>query len=480
MLLKDIYNERLETIEITGIATDSRYVKSGNLFLPISGKNFNGEEFFIEAITKGAAGIIYDKSIPNLTVPVIVVDNLNLELKRLIKLFYGEPYKFLTMVGVTGTDGKTSVSTLTSYLLNNINSCANIGSNGIIYNNNIVDNIFTTLPLVENYRMLNEFVNLGINYTSMEVSSEGIANHRIDGLLFDYTVFTNLSHEHLNTHKTMHNYFLTKLKLFKQLKEQGIMIVNKDDNYSKFFEKYNNVIYYSIFTPSDYQAINIKYYNNHTVFDLKANDYILENIRINRCEEYNIYNVLPSIIIALKEGININLLYDLLIDLPIIPGRLEKVPVRHPFDVYIDFAHTPNGLKSVLMALKKKAKNDIILVLGAAGNKDSTKRPLMGSIALEYADYVIFTSEDPRTEDPNEIIKQMIGINDLVYSNFRIILNRYDALTYAMKIAKKDDIVLVTGKGRETFFEINEHRFDHSDFDFLLDIEINENTHKSI
>ena len=305
-----------------------------------------------------------------------------------------------------------------------------------------------------------------------EVSSQGIANKRIEGILYDYAIFTNLSHEHLDTHKTMHNYFLTKLKLFKQLKKQGVMIVNKDDYYAKFFEKYSNVIYYSLFSPSDYQAIHIRYYQNHTVFDLKAKDFILENLRVNRTEEYNIYNILPAIIISLKEGLDINLLYELLLDLPIIPGRLEKVPVRYPFDVYIDFAHTPNALKNVLSALRKKAKRNIILVCGAAGNKDKTKRPLMGNVATEYADYTIFTSEDPRLEDPNDIIKEMTKMIDLESPNYKIIINRQDALSYAFKIAKKDDIILVTGKGRENFFEENNIIYPYSDFDYLLDIKI--------
>lgn len=476
MLLKDIYPYYDYDIEITGVQTDSRFVKPGNLFLPLSGKNFSGNEFLIEAIKNGAKAIVTSESISNLTVPIIFVDDIYKELDRLIDIFYDKPYNKLTLIGVTGTDGKTSVSTLTSYLLGNISSSANIGTNGIIYNNHVIDNIFTTPLLCENYRLLNHFIDENINYVSMEVSSQGIANNRIRGLLFDYAIFTNLSHEHLDTHKNMQNYFLTKLKLFKQLKENGVMIVNKDDHYAKFFDKFDdektNVIYYSLFTPSDYQAINIKYYNKHTVFDLKTKDFVLENIRVNRSEEYNIYNIIPPIIIALKEGININLLYELLIDLPIIPGRLEKVPVKYPFDVYIDFAHTPNALKNVLKAMRKKTNKQIILVCGAAGNKDKTKRPLMGSVALEYADFTIFTSEDPRNEDPLQIINEMISDVTDLKENYKIIVNRTDALTYAFKIAKKDDIILVTGKGRENSFEENNIIIPYSDFDYLLDIKI--------
>lgn len=472
MLLKNIYPQYNFDIDITGVATDSRFVKPGDIFIPIQGKNFLGTEFYIDAITKGAVAIISKKEYANLTVPIIIVDNLEKELDYLIDIFYGKPYNDIKLIGVTGTDGKTSVSTLTNYLLNHISNCANIGTNGITYNNKYIDNIFTTPLLVENYKLLKTFVEDDIKYTTMEVSSQGIANNRIKNILFDYAIFTNLSHEHLDTHHTMNNYFLTKLKLFKQLKPSGVMIVNKDDHYAKFFEKYENVVYYSIFTPSNYQAINIKYYKNHTVFDLKTNEYILENIRVNRGEEYNIYNIIPSIIVALYEGIDINLLYKLLFDLPVIPGRLEKVPVKYPFDVYIDFAHTPNALKNVLKSMRKKTNKQIILVCGAAGNKDKTKRPLMGNIALEYADFTIFTSEDPRNENPLDIIKEMISDIDYTKDNYKIVVNRTDALTYAFKIAKKDDIILVTGKGRENYFEENNLIIPYSDFDYLLDIKI--------
>ena len=270
----------------------------------------------------------------------------------------------------------------------------------------------------------------------------------------------------------MHNYFLTKLKLFKQLKKDGLMIINKDDYYARFFEDFDNVVYYSLFSPSDFQAVNIKYYNGYTTFDLKAKNYILKDLKVNRSEEYNIYNIIPPIIIALKEGIDIKLLYELLVDLPIIPGRMEKVPVKYPFDVYIDFAHTPNSLKNVLIEIRKKAQNDVILVFGAAGGKDKSKRPLMGEIALKYADFVIFTSEDPRLEKPTDIINQMLSTTNSNQNNYKVIIDRTEAMIYAFKVAKKNDIILVTGKGRENYFEENNVRINYSDFDHLLDIRI--------
>ncbi len=470
MLLKDIYKDINYNTLVTGVTTDSRYVLPGNLFLPLPGRNFEGHEFIIEAANKNASAIISDKIIKNATIPVIIVDDIYKELERLIEIFYGKPYNDLTLIGITGTDGKTTTSTITSYLLSHKATSANIGTNGITYNNIYIDNLFTTPPLTENYRLLNNFKLEDIKYTCMEVSSQGITNNRINNILFDYTVFTNLSHEHLDTHITMHNYFLTKLKLFKQLKPNGIMIINKDDPYSKYFEKYTNAIFFSTNSPSDFQAINIKYFNTYTTFDLKTKDYIYENLKVNISEEYNIYNILPAIIISLYENINIDNIARLLENLPIIPGRLEKVPINYPFEAYIDFAHTPNALEKVLKAMRQKTKNNIILVCGAAGNKDKSKRPLMGTIACEYADFVIFTSEDPKCEKPIDIINQMVQLIDVSNNNYQIILNRKNALSYAFQIAKPGDIVLVTGKGRENFFEENNQRIPYSDYEYLQSI----------
>ena len=470
MMLKDIYKETDSSTIVTGVTTDSRYLEPGNIFIPLPGKNFNGSEFLIDAINKHAAAIVSTHAMPASTIPVIIVSNLHSELYKLIDIFYSKPYNNSTLIGVTGTDGKTTTSTLTSYILSSKALCANIGTNGITYGTTHIDNLFTTPPLTENYKIMHLLNKEGINYASMEVSSQGIINNRIHNILFDYTIFTNLSHEHLDTHITMHNYFLSKLRLFKQLKPNGIMIINKDDSYHKFFEKYKNAIFYSICTPSDFQALNIKYYNDFTTFDLKTKDTLYKDLKTNLTGEFNIYNLLPAIVIALRENININDISRIIQTLPIIPGRLEKVPVQKPFDVYIDFAHTPNALEKVLKAIRHKTNNRIILVCGAAGEKDKSKRPLMGSIACEYADFVIFTSEDPKCENPIDIINQMIQLLDISNNNYQIILNRKNALSYACSIAKENDIILVTGKGRENFFEENNARIPYSDFEYLLSI----------
>lgn len=453
-------------LDISSITSDSRFVKENSLFIPLKGNNFNGDEFIYEAITKGACCIVSEKLIPNITIPVIVVKDVFQELIRILQIFYGKPYENLKLIGVTGTDGKTTISTLTSYILNEVYPSAYIGTNGINSCFDEEDNLFTTPILSKTYEILNKFQKQKIKYVSMEVSSQGIATKRITTLEFDYAIFSNLSHEHLDTHKTMNNYFKTKFELFKQLKPNGISIVNKDDNYSKYFDELNNVVYYSLFMPSDYQAINIKYYQNYATFDLLTKNQIYKNFKINRTEEYNIYNILPSIIIALKENIPLEIIYHALSNLPLVPGRMEKVPTPYPFEIYVDFAHTPNAIKNMLLNIRKRAKKRLILVCGAAGCKDTSKRPLMGRYATELSDLVIFTSEDPKTENPDKIIDDLT--KNLTCDNYEIIPNRKQAIDKALQEAKKDDIVIVSGKGKETHYEENNVVYEYSDFDYIL------------
>lgn len=465
MLVKDLFPSCDDYRTIKGITSDSRFLKEGYIFIPLSGKNFSGEEFISEAINKKALVIVLDKYISNITYSIIYVNNNFQCLIDCLKKFYGCPFNDLCLIGITGTDGKTTTSTIINYLLSSKYESGYIGTNGIYLGNYYEDSLFTTPILSENYRLIKKASDLSLNYLTMEISSQGISNNRITDILFDIAVFTNLSHEHLDTHLTMEEYFKTKFKLFKQLKTKNIKIINKDDPYSIYFENLDNVIFFSIYTPSDYQVKSISYENGYTIFDLYTKNYIYRNLKINRMEEYNIYNVLPGIIISLLSGIKIETLYELLKNLPIVPGRLEQILSPYPYNIYIDFAHTPNALKAVLCSLKKRTKNRIIIVCGAAGGKDKSKRPLMGKVACEYADFVVFTSEDPRKEDPNQIIKQMVS--ELTSTNYICITERKKAIDEAFKIAKTGDSIIITGKGRENYFDIDGVIYTYSDYEYI-------------
>ena len=468
MNLKELFKDTNYDIDIKGIASFSEDVEPGFLFITIPGNNYTGIEFINDVIKKGAACIVTSENnnIYTSSIPIIYCKDEKIELNRILNIFYQDIYNKVKLIGVTGTDGKTTISTLTSFLLSEKYQTGLIGTNGIHCSFFDEETHFTTPTLSKTYSTINKFLDYDISHVSMEVSSEGILNNRIDNLSFDYAIFSNLSCEHLNTHKTMHNYFNTKFKLFNQLKKGGTAIVNKDDNYSRFFDTIDNVIYYSLFLPSDYQAINIKYFDTYTTFDLITPKGILRQLKINRTEEYNIYNVIPAIIISLLENINISNIYSALLELPQISGRMEKIPTSYPFDIYVDFAHTPNGIKNMLLNIRKKTRRKLILVCGAAGAKDKIKRPEMGRYATEFADTVIFTSEDPRSENPIDIVNDLTS--NAFKKNYEVILNRKSAIDKALSIANKNDVVVISGKGKENFFEENNIKYPYSDFEYVL------------
>lgn len=446
-------------IDIKGITSDSRLVKKDYLFVILSINN-NTMNYVYEAICNGACAILsqekYTYEIPN-----IIVDNPLSTLKEILPKFY-KNYCKPKLIGITGTDGKTSTALFTYHLLDN---CAYIGTNGIIYNNKKESSFLTTPILSTNYALLDYFSTINLNTTIMEVSSEGILNERIYGLEYDYAVFTNLSHEHLNTHKTMDLYLETKKKLFDQLKEKGIRIINNDDKYASFFIKDKNTYTFGIKNKADYQISNIRFFNNFTLFDFKTPTNIYKDLSINRCELYNLYNIIPAMIIALSENISIDIIKEKIKNIPIIEGRLEKVVNNKDINIYIDFAHTPNALDNVLSSVKQKTKGKLIHVFSSAGRKDKTKRPLMGMVSDKYADIIILTSEDPKDEDPKTIINDIK--EGILNTKYKCILSRERAIIKALRLARKEDTVIITGKGRENTFTINNNTYIYSDFDVV-------------
>lgn len=455
-------NELIDTlldINIDGITSDSRMVKNNYLFVILS-ENNNTYKYIDDAIKNGAVVILSNKKY-EVNIPNIVVDNPFDILKDILPKFYKNFYK-PKLIGITGTDGKTSTSIFTHHLLNN---SSYIGTNGIMYNNIKKDSFLTTPILSTNYELLDFFSTININTAIMEVSSEGILNNRIYGLAFDYCVFTNLSHEHLNTHKTMKCYLETKKKLFSQLKENGISIINNDDIYADEFKQHKNVITYGLNNESDYQITNIRFFDKYTSFDFKTPNNIYNNLIINRTELYNLYNIMPAMIIAEKMNIDIYTIRERIATLPIIDGRLEEIPNNFDINIYIDFAHTPNALDNVLSSVKRKTKGKLIHVFSSAGKKDKTKRPIMGLVSSKYADLIILTSEDPKDEDPINIINDIK--KGIISTDYKCVVSRKNAIIEALSIADKDDTIIITGKGRENTFIIDNNIYVYSDFDVV-------------
>lgn len=449
----------LKKLKITGISDDTRYLSEGDLFICHYGNHYKGNDFINAAIQKGAKAILSDEDIPNCPVPVIKVPNPKEIMYPLVASFYKYPWKKMRLIGITGTDGKTTTATIIEYLLSQKYKVAYIGTNGIRYLNKSIKTSYTTLPYCLFIRTLYNLKEEKIKYVCLEASSQGLVNNRLYNIKFDVAIFTNLSHEHLDTHKTMENYFEAKLQLFKQLKKRGVAIVNNDSPYASRIN-YNNITY-SINNTANYQAANIDFSLEYSNFDLIINNKIFKKLQVNFHETYNIYNLLAAIIVANYYKIPIKKIKSRLTTIPKIDGRLELIFSNETFKVFIDFAHTPNALKEVLSNLRTKTTARIIAVCGSAGNKDKSKRPLMGVIATTYADHVVFTSEDPRTENPLNIINEIVS--NVQTNNYEIIIKREEAIYKAITMAKNNDIIIVTGKGNDDYFEINNQKLQYSD-----------------
>jgi UDP-N-acetylmuramyl-tripeptide synthetase len=457
--------KKMEELNVTGISDDTRYLQKGDLFVCFKGKNYNGNDFIIDASLKGAKAILTEDKITTATIPVITVTNISRHFDVLLAKYYDYPFREMQMIGVTGTDGKTTTASIVEYLLNQKYQCAYIGTNGIRYSENLSKTGYTTLPLCLLMKTLRLLADRNIRYVSMEVSSQGLVDSRLDSVEFDVAIFTNLTHEHLDTHKTMENYFLAKMKLFEKLDAKGLAIVNGDSPYS-YRIRHPNLVTYGIENVCDYQAMNIRYQKKYTVFDLKTPEGILENVKINMMGTYNIYNIMAAMITAIHYRIPIPVLYKALQTIPKIDGRLELLTTTENFKVYVDFAHTPNAIREVLTNLKKDGSY-VTIVMGCAGGKDKTKRPEMGRVATAIADHVIFTSEDPRLEDPMDIIRDLL--KEVTKDNYEIIVDRKQAIRNAIVNAKENDIVIITGKGNDTYFEISNHVYSYSDITEVVD-----------
>ena len=459
---------KINKLNITGISDDTRYLNPGDLFVCINGQNYHGSDFVIEATHKGAKAILSETKINAATIPVIQASNIKKNIDLLLARYYDYPFRELQMIGITGTDGKTTTASIIEYLLNQKYKCSYIGTNGIRYNSLFEKSNYTTLPLCLLMKILRKFANQNIRYLAMEVSSQGLVNNRLESIEFDVAIFTNLSHEHLDTHKTMDNYFLAKKKLFEKLDKNGLALVNGDCEYS-YRIKHKNLVTFGIDNICDYQAINIRPQIKYTIFDLKTPKIIYKDIKVNSLERYNLYNIISSIVVALYYKIPIDIIYKALLTIPKIEGRLELITTDEDFKVYVDFAHTPNALKQVLSSLKEKSKT-LKVVMGSAGGKDTTKRPFMGQIATDIADYIYFTSEDPRNENPLTIINDLIS--GTKKNNYEVVVDRKVAIKKAIMEAATQDTIIITGKGNDNYFEVDNIVYPYSDIsEVMLNLE---------
>ncbi len=438
---------------ITDITQDSRRAAENTVFLAREGFNTDGHEFIDEAYRKGSRVFIVEK-FPEVFKPdatYLKVNNSAAVLPAAAAAIHDNPQECLDLYGVTGTNGKTTTCYILYNLLNSLGyKTGLIGTIKADLGDKTLKPSRTTPEASEIYRYLAHMRDAGCEKAVMEVSSHALKLNRIKGLEFTGVIFTNISQDHLDFHKNMDDYLNSKLSLFEQLeKDEGIGLFNKDDEmiYSVFQEASPEIYSFSVNCESDFQAKNIQLSADKSLFELKD-----KKIEFPMPGRFNIYNAVSSLGLLFLQGFSLEVLSDHLAEFSGVPGRLEKITSSKNFTVLVDYAHTPAGLKNVLQSVSELKYNKLRVVFGCGGDRDKDKRPKMGRAALSYADDVIITTDNPRSEDPQDIINDITaGINFRRYeANWEIIVKRERAIFQAISRANVDDIVIIFGKGHET------------------------------
>ncbi|MDO4467290.1 MAG: UDP-N-acetylmuramoyl-L-alanyl-D-glutamate--2,6-diaminopimelate ligase [Bacillota bacterium] len=442
------------TTNVTGLYVDSRKVTPGSVYFCMPGMSADGHDFIDQAIDNGAICIVHakDLEIKREGAIYIKVDDVVTALNQCAKLFNNNPSSNMVMYGVTGTNGKSSITKIIKYFCDTQTPCGYIGTISIEYGKvRLQPNLTTpdTLFLVDK---LKDMVHHGMGACALEVSSHGLAQRRVDAIDFDVAVFTNFTHDHLDFHGNLENYFSAKKLLFSErVKPEGVSILNIDDaRYEDLKEASRaRVISYGIKKECDYRAKDIILSSDSTSFilEFRGKEYPVET---NLVAEYNVYNLLGAMAAMHETGMSIETLTALARHIPQIEGRMEQINCGQPFSAIVDFAHTPDGMDKVIQFGRKIAnKNRVIAVFGSAGRRDIQKRKTFGEIADRYCDLIILTEDDPRDESPKEIADQIKeGIKN---TSSVFIGDRYEAIRQAIESAQAGDCILVLGKGDEAY-----------------------------
>lgn len=441
--------------EIKGIKINSKEIESGDLFVCTMGVKVDRHDYIEEAIKRGASALVVSRDNIEAPIPVIKVENTNQELPLLCRKFYDYPEEKLKMIGVTGTDGKTSTATIIQTLIG-IDKCGYIGTNGRSYKDFKGDTNNTTPDVDKLEIYLDEFVQAECPYACMEASSEAFFRGRMQGLLFDVSVITNITKEHLNIHGSYENYIECKSMLFKQTKQSGVCVLNHDDAHFEEVKKACNgkVVTYGKEEGNTLQIVSYKVNPKCTYITYKYQDKLYD-IKSPLLGEFNVYNLAGAILACLSLDFTWEELMKNLDQLNV-DGRMELLDTDTPYYVMIDYAHTPNGITNLLNFVHTLDINRSIVVIGSAGERDYLKRPIMGQTILDNASYAIFTYEDPRSEDPHDIIEQLIKTAKNTHHNYEIEVDRRTAIRKAINMAKPKDMVLILGKGNETYQKLKD------------------------
>ena len=457
---------QIPDVSITGIVIDSRKVEPGNLFVAMKGGSADGHTFIAEAIARGAKAVICEREMTGLAVPCICVQNSRQSLTWLAAAFYGNPGRKLTVIGVTGTDGKTTTCNLIYQILRSAGlKTGLISTVNAIIGEEVLDTGFhvTTpdAPDVQNY--LARMVEEGLSHTVLETTSHGWAQYRVDACEFDIGVITNITHEHLDQHGSYENYRAAKARLIQSLdktlpKPQGnprLAVLNKDDRSYEYLSKQvpGPQISYGMNATADIRAESVIYSPQGINFEAVGDRFRIP-VTSPLLGEFNVYNCLAALTATIEGlGVNLTAVVDGIASMPGIPGRMERIDLGQPFTAIVDFAHTPNALRVAIETIKKLTKGRVIVIFGSAGLRDKEKRRMMAEVSAQWADISILTAEDPRTESLEGILNEMAGgarrHGGVEGKTFWRVPDRGEAIRLGVHLAHPGDVVLACGKGHE-------------------------------
>lgn len=447
---------------IKDIQHDSRKAGQGTLFVCMEGAHVDGHRFIPQAKAAGAVAIMTEREMDAPEgMAVLQVKNLKSSLEKVVPFFYDYPAQKLRVIGITGTNGKTSISYMIRAMLRRMGFRVGlIGTIQIMIEDEVLPIHNTTPDVVELQNTLAMMVEKGMDYVVMEVSSHALDQNRVAGVEYDTAVFTNLTQDHLDYHKTLENYTLAKAKLFEMVSDShGVKngksaVVNIDDAAGQIMLNHASCrhITYGIEKEATLQAADIDVLASGASFNIKIGDSVLP-LKLKVTGIFNVYNVMAAVGAAMAEGLPAPVIKECMEEFTSVPGRFELVRGGQDFSVIVDYAHTPDGLENILKTARQIAKKRIITVFGCGGDRDNTKRPIMGRIAAELSDIIVATSDNPRTEDPQRILDMVVaGVEEAAGGKqHEAIIDRREAIFRAVEIAEKDDIVIIAGKGHEDY-----------------------------
>lgn len=470
---------------VRGLAYHSNRVQPGFIFFCLEGTRADGHKYISQAVDAGAAAVVLEKDLDINGATKILVPDVRIAMSAISEIFYASPSKKLRVVGVTGTNGKTTTTHLIEAIISAHNKKTGLlGTIKYKINGDSLPVLATTPEAPDLQRMLSKMVDQKVTYAIMEVSSHALELNRVSGCDFDIAVMTNITGDHYDFHQTRERYLFAKAKLFSQLGGSFLKgplprfaVLNRDDPHFEYLLRQTTVqpISYGIKNPADVEAKNVEVREDGINF-LLCSPWGTDEISLNLTGYFNLYNALAAVSVALLERIPLSTIKGALAGVQGVPGRFERVDLGQDFLVIVDYAHTPDGLDNILQTARGFARGKIITIFGCGGERDRAKRPEMGRIAGQYSDYCILTSDNPRGEDPWQIIREVeSGLREKKETGrgYSVQPNRYEAIKLGIELARPHDIVIIAGKGHENYQVFSDYTIHFSDRETAEEIILN-------